>query len=254
MEEAVRELARRLAGASSVSVLTGAGVSAASGIATFRGEDGTWSRFRPEDLATPEAFARDPSFVWGWYEDRRRQVAAARPNAAHEVLARWSRRFPHFRLLTQNVDELHERAGTGGVVRLHGSLWELQCWEACPQSPLRWRDETVPLTELPPSCPWCRGLVRPGVVWFGEALPEEALLAAAEAVQTEVFLAIGTSGVVQPAAGLLAEARARGAWTAEINPEPGALAAAADLSVPAAAEDALPEVEARLAAEGAGGC
>jgi NAD-dependent deacetylase len=144
--------------------LTGAGVSAASGVPTFRGADGLWSNFRVEDLATPEAFARDPVLVWKWYSWRRELVAASRPNRAHEVLAAWSHRYPRFALITQNVDGLHERAGTRNVVRFHGSLWELGCWTGCGESRERWRDETVPFEELPPKCPRCGGLARPGVV------------------------------------------------------------------------------------------
>ena len=126
--------------------MTGAGVSAASGVPTFRGPDGLWRRYRPEELATPEAFARDPALVWEWYAWRRETVAACRPNAAHDVLARWSQR-DGFRLITQNVDDLHVRAGTRDLVRLHGSLWELKCFNGCARGARPWRDERVPLPE-----------------------------------------------------------------------------------------------------------
>src|SRR5262249_11153406 len=144
MDEGFHELARRLRERPRITVMTGAGVSAASGIPTFRGPGGLWRDFRPEQLATAEAFARDPRLVWEWYGWRRELVAKTRPNRAHEVLAAWSKRFERFALITQNVDGLHERAGTANVVRFHGSLWELSCWDGCAASPERWSDETVP--------------------------------------------------------------------------------------------------------------
>jgi NAD-dependent deacetylase len=210
--------ADHLRAASRVTVVTGAGVSAASGVPTFRGEDGLWSNFRVEELATPEAFARDPRLVWEWYGWRRRLIAACEPNRAHEVLAEWSRRYPKFTLITQNVDGLHERAGTENVVRFHGSLWEISCWQRCSASPVRWRDETVPFPSLPPLCPYCGGLARPGVVWFGEAIDPGILGESLAATDCDVCLVVGTSSVVHPAAGLADEARRRGAFAIEINP------------------------------------
>jgi NAD-dependent protein deacetylase/lipoamidase len=236
----VGDLAQRLGRAASVTVLTGAGVSAASGIPTFRGAAGLWKQFRPEELATPEAFARDPATVWEWYDWRRQLIAEKRPNAAHEVLAAWSRRLPGFTLVTQNVDGLHERAGTQNVVRFHGSIWEVACSSRCAGSPRSWPDERVPLPRIPPACPHCGGLLRPGVVWFGEGIDPEVAQRAAAACACDVFLVVGTSSVVYPAAGLAAEAQRLGAFTAEINPEPGA---ETDLSIAGRAEDVLPEVE-----------
>ena len=136
----VAPLAERLQSAARVTLLTGAGVSVASGIPTFRGTNGLWRRHRPESLATPEAFAKDPKLVWEWYVWRRRKVAACKPNLAHEVIAAWSRRYPAFSLITQNVDGLHELAGTTNVLRMHGSLWEMSCWDQCAGSPGRWED------------------------------------------------------------------------------------------------------------------
>ena len=155
LDDGIRELAQRLRSKPRVTVVTGAGVSAASGIPTFRGPGGLWRNFRPEELATPEAFERDPRLVWEWYAWRRELVAKARPNRAHEVLATWSRRFEGkgFALVTQNVDGLHERAGTESVIGFHGSLWELRCWEGCASSPEPWRDETERFETLPPLCP-----------------------------------------------------------------------------------------------------
>src|SRR5687767_14987853 len=184
-------LARRLRAASRVAILTGAGVSAASGVPTFRGAGGLWRQFRPEQLATGEAFERDPDLVWEWYAWRRETIAGCQPNAAHEVLARWSRvgangtggageaggaggagkgrgqsgpRGAWCRVVTQNVDDLHLRADTWDLVRLHGTIWELACARGCGYR--CWRDERVPITPMPPRCPQCHGLARPAVVWF----------------------------------------------------------------------------------------
>jgi NAD-dependent deacetylase len=240
---AVRVLADRLRNARRVTVLTGAGVSAASGIPTFRGSGGLWRDFRPEELATPEAFARDPRTVWEWYAWRRDLVARARPNGAHEILRTWSRRFPKFTLVTQNVDGLHERAGTSGVIRLHGSLWELRCCEACEGSPRRWVDERVPFPEMPPRCPHCGGLARPGVVWFGEAIDPEVLEQSRSALDCDVCLVVGTSSIVYPAAGFSFEARRHGAFTVEINPESTEGSEAVDLVIAERAEVALSEID-----------
>jgi NAD-dependent deacetylase len=239
----VERLAARLRLARRVTVVTGAGVSAASGIPTFRGSQGLWKSFRPEELATPEAFARDPESVWEWYAWRRELVARAKPNRAHEVLAAWSRRFPDFRLITQNVDGLHERAGTANVVRYHGSLWEVGCRDACRAAPRRWSDERVPFPEMPPRCPHCHGLLRPGVVWFGEAIDPEVHERALAALDCDVCLVVGTSSVVYPAAGLSAEASRRGAFTAEINPETTDASGRVDVAIAQPAETALDEVD-----------
>jgi NAD-dependent deacetylase len=246
MNRLLADLARSLRAARRVTAITGAGVSAASGIPTFRGPQGLWRSFRPEELATPEAFARDPTTVWEWYEWRRRTVAAARPNRAHEVLAAWSRRFPEFRIVTQNVDGLHERAGTRSVVRFHGSLWEIRCAGACAASPASWAEERVPLPELPPRCPHCGGLARPGVVWFGEAIDPGVLARATAALECDVCLVVGTSSVVYPAAGLAQHARRLGAFTAEINPERTDLSGEMDLSIALPAEEALDAIDRNL--------
>ena len=236
----MRDLAARLKPDARVTVLTGAGVSAASGVPTFRGADGLWKQFRPETLATPEAFRRDPKLVWEWYDWRRQKIAACQPNAAHHVLAKWSTRFPGFTLITQNVDGLHERAGTENVVRLHGSIWEVSCWDGCAKAPDRWRDDTVPFAAIPPSCPHCGGMIRPGVVWFGESLDPDIVDRAAAAAECDVFFTIGTSAVVYPAAGLVDIARRSGAYTVEINPEATPASGAVDLSIRGAAEEILP--------------
>lgn len=213
--------------------MTGAGVSAASGVPTFRGPGGLWRSFRAEQLATPEAFRHDPVLVWEWYDWRRQVIAACAPNPAHLVIARRSRD-PGFTLVTQNVDGLHERAGTREVIRYHGSIWRLKC-ARCQEE---WEDLRVPLEPLPPPCRSCGAPARPAVVWFGEPVPAETLRAADAAVECDVFLSVGTSSVVYPAAGLVAAAKAHGAFTVEINPE--TTGAAVDVAVAMPAEIALP--------------
>ncbi len=241
----IESLADRIRHAARLTVLTGAGVSAASGVPTFRGAEGLWRQFRPEDLATADAFRRDPRLVWEWYEWRRARVAACDPNPAHDVLARWSRpdaggdgRRARCTVVTQNVDDLHLRAGTHGLVRLHGSLWQLRCARACG-APV-WREERVPLPRVPPLCPACGGLARPAIVWFGEALAEEDVAAATRACACDVFLAVGTSALVYPAAGFIHEAARRGAMTAEINAEATAQSSAVDIAIEGRAEEVLP--------------
>jgi NAD-dependent deacetylase len=208
----------RLAGASRVAVLTGAGVSAESGVPTFRdAQTGLWARYNPHELATPEAFRANPRLVWEWYEFRRGLVAAARPNPGHVALAALEARYPDFTLATQNVDNLHRTAGSQNVVELHGNLAQTLC-----------SAEMVPVAhwgatdEVPPRCPRCGSPLRPGVVWFGEALPPAALQAArAAAARAEVFLSVGTSGLVHPAAGLPLLAREGGAYVVAVNIAPG---------------------------------
>jgi len=243
MEPGVEAAAARLGRARRVTVITGAGVSAASGIPTFRGAAGLWKTYRPEELATPGAFAKDPRTVWEWYDWRRQAIAAASPNSAHETIAAWSRRFEEFTLVTQNVDGLHELAGTLGVIRFHGSIWILRCAVSCGARPDGWEDRTAPLEDLPPRCPECGGLARPGVVWFGEAIPGDALESAWRAVECDVCVVVGTSSLVMPAASLVDEARARGAYTVEVNPEATPASSRVDCAIAGRAEEVLPEIE-----------
>jgi NAD-dependent deacetylase len=235
----LERVSERLRAARRVTVLTGAGVSAASGIPTFRGPGGLWRNFRPETLATAEAFARDPKLVWEWYDWRRGLIKDAQPNAAHHVLADWVRTRPGTTLITQNVDGLHERAGADPILRLHGSIWHVRCWDGCEKGRADWLDDTCPLADLPPRCPHCGGLVRPGVVWFGEKLDPGVVEAARAATECGVFLTIGTSAVVYPAAGLVDEAKRRGAFTVEINPDETPASPQVDVSLRMPAEDAL---------------
>lgn len=239
MMDSLARLAAHIRDAKRLTILTGAGVSAASGVPTFRGAGGLWREYRAEDLATPQAFARDPRVVWEWYAWRREKIAGCRPNAAHEVIAAWSQN-PECRVVTQNVDDLHLRAGTRALVRVHGSIWDLSCWDRCRQGATPWRDERVQLPELPPRCPHCGGLARPAVVWFGEPLPAASLRGAMEATACDLFLTVGTSSVVYPAAGLIDEARRLGAVTAEINLDETPASLTVDVAIQGKAEEILP--------------
>lgn len=236
-------VADRLRSARRITALTGAGVSAASGIPTFRGADGMWKTFRTEALATPEAFASDPRLVWEWYDWRRQMIRDAQPNAAHDVLARWTRERAGFTLITQNVDGLHEQAGALRLIRLHGSIWHVRCSRACPEGRRDWLDTTVPQPRLPPLCPHCGAAVRPGVVWFGESLNPEDVAAASAAAKCDVFLAIGTSAIVYPAAGLVHQAKRHGAFTIEINIDQTEASHFVDLAITHKAEEILPAID-----------
>lgn len=231
-------LHERVQAAKRVVVLTGAGVSAESGIPTFRGADGLWRRHRAEELATPEAFARDPRLVWEWYEWRRQLIAARRPNAAHEAIAALEVRAQDFLLVTQNVDGLHRRAGSRRIVELHGNLWRVRC----PAEGTVTENLEVPLPSLPPRCA-CGALLRPDVVWFGEALPTDAIRRAYDAVEScDVMLVVGTSALVQPAASLPMIGKAHGAYLVEVNLEPTPLSGFADESHQGKAGELLPQL------------
>ena len=211
----LRQLAERLRAAKRVTVLTGAGISAESGIPTFReAMTGLWARYRAEDLATPEAFARDPALVWRWYAWRRLLVANAEPNAGHRALVELERAVPSFTLVTQNVDGLHARAGSRDPIELHGNIARVVC-SAERTVAEGWEDDPAE----PPACRRCGALLRPDVVWFGEVLPERAMSAAWEAARTsDLFLSVGTSNLVQPAASLPWAAAERGATVIVVNP------------------------------------
>ncbi len=228
IDEAIRAI--RTSRPRTVAVMTGAGVSADSGIPTFRGAGGLWRNFRAEDLATPEAFRRNPQLVWEWYEWRRGLIREARPNAAHEALAR----LPEATVVTQNVDGLHARAGSPEIVELHGNIFRVSCVR---EGKPRMHEEPFP--ELPPRCE-CGALLRPGVVWFGEALPEDAVARAVGAIASaDVLLVIGTSGVVYPAAGFVGLHKG---LSIEINPETSGVSSACTFAIPARAAEATPAI------------
>lgn len=197
-------------------VLTGAGVSAESGIPTFRGAGGLWRNYRATDLATPQAFACDPKLVWEFYDWRRGLMAACQPNPAHQTIAVMERALSDFTLITQNIDGLHQRAGSRNVLTLHGDIWRVRC-TGCDH---RGEDHRVPLPEIPPRCARCGGVLRPDVVWFGEVLPRDVLEAAwAASARAALMLVVGTSAVVQPAASLPLLAKQNGATLIEVNPD-----------------------------------
>jgi len=222
--------------AKAITVLTGAGISADSGVPTFRGDGGLWRKYRAEDLATPEAFADNPKLVWEWYDWRRRQLAGKRPNPGHIALTEMERRSSGFTLITQNVDGLHDLAGSRLPLKLHGDIWNLRCTDCSARSVNR----ETPLKRLPPLCD-CGALLRPDIVWFGESLPQDVLEEAwSRACAADLFLVVGTSALVQPAASLPLLARERGARLVEINQQKTPLTAHADIALFGTAGDLLP--------------
>lgn len=227
-----------IASARSIAVLTGAGISAESGIPTFRGPGGLWRNFRPEDLATPEAFERDPKMVWEWYDWRRGVIAQAQPNAGHLALANLEQRARQFTLITQNVDGLHDRAGSRNILKVHGDIWTVRC-TACGRERV---DHRPSIEMLPPQCE-CGGIERPGVVWFGEALaPQVWSRAEAAARSADLFFVIGTAAVVYPAAGLVELAKSAGAKVVEINIAETPVSGLVDASLRGPAAEILPEL------------
>ncbi|MBZ0267005.1 NAD-dependent deacylase [bacterium] len=234
-ERAIRALAR----ARRVSVLTGAGISAESGVPTFRSEDGLWEQYRIEDVATPEALARNPRKVWEFYEMRRATMASVHPNPGHEALAAMERHFDVLTVVTQNIDGLHQRAGSARVLEVHGSLWRARCLAGCGhvEDPF-----PHPAPAVPPPCV-CGELLRPDVVLFGEMLPERIFDESVhEAVHSDVALSVGTSSSVWPAAGIPLAAAQRGAFTIEVNPEPTELTPRFDVSLRGPAGEILPRL------------
>jgi NAD-dependent deacetylase len=235
-----------LTNAQRICILTGAGISAESGIPTFRDKQtGLWENFRAEDLANCDSFVRDPELVWSWYQWRRSEVKDKRPNPAHEALATWQAQTEQLgqtiSLITQNVDDLHEQAGSQAT-HLHGELWQNHCSE-CGQT---YEEAIDPAVTALVSCKSCGGKVRPSIVWFGEMLPQEPWQIAQQAAEDcEVFISIGTSSMVYPAAGLAQSAKQNGATVIEINPQPTDNGLV-DIQLPYPAGEILPELVAQL--------
>jgi NAD-dependent deacetylase len=227
----------QLTSARNVTVLTGAGISADSGVPTFRGTDGLWRNVRAENLATPEAFARDPRLVWEWYNWRRELIATKQPNPAHLALVELEHRMPDtFWLITQNVDALHRAAGSQRLSEIHGNIWKVRCTGCSVIS----ENREIPIL-IPPTCRVCQALLRPHIVWFGESLWEEDLRRCDQAIQScDLLLVIGTSGVVYPAAGFASVAKKVGALVIEINLESTPQSDLVDLSLQGRAKDLVP--------------
>lgn len=221
-----------------VVVLTGAGISAESGVPTFRGEEGLWKKFKPEELATFDAFISNPQLVWEWYEYRRKLISEVKPNPAHFSLADMQKYFENFHLITQNVDGLHQKAGSVDVIELHGNIKRNKC-VSCNT---RYEELELPSAEVPPRCS-CGGLVRPDVVWYGEMLPAEAINRAFELSSVcDIFFSIGTSAVVYPAAALPQIAQKAGAYLVEVNLERTELSNLADEVFTGKAGEIIPQL------------
>ena len=237
-----RDALQRIRDAECVTVLTGAGVSAESGIPTFRGAGGIWEKYDYRKLATPQGFEDDPRLVWEWYQLRQVEMLKAKPNPAHEIIARMERHFSKFSVLTQNIDGMHARAGNRNIVELHGSIWRMKCV----------RDGTLisidsPVKEIPPLCQ-CGGLMRPDVVWFGEQLSTDVVEEASRAArESDVMFVVGTSAIVYPAAALPAITKNSGGLVVEINVEPTDITSYADASLFGPAGEVLPALWKSLA-------
>lgn len=221
-----------------IAVLTGAGVSAGSGVPTFRDAGGLWRQFRMQDLATPQAFRRDPKLVWEFYDWRRQRIAGCAPNSAHQTLAEMEAALPGFTLVTQNVDGLHAQAGNRRLLYLHGDIWQVRCTRCAYVA----ENRQAPLDPLPPLCPRCNALLRPGVVWFGEPLDSMTLVQATQTfAEAEIALVVGTSALVHPAAGLPYQTLHRGGAVYEFNTERTPLSDVAAAVWPGPSEITLPE-------------
>ena len=232
----ILDIRDRLAAAHSVTVLTGAGISADSGVPTFRGAEGLWKNFRPEELASPDAFKRDPKLVWEWYNWRRELLSTKKPNAAHETLAELEDQIERFWLITQNVDGLHRAAGSTKLSEIHGNIWKVRC----TQCGIVKTNYDVPMNLLP-QCQDCQGLLRPHIVWFGESLAQGDLDLSFQALRTcEVLLIIGTSGIVYPAASFAPIAKEQGAFVVELNLDPTPHSDLVDVAIQGRAKDLVP--------------
>lgn len=242
-EQKIRQLVDILNRTSRVAVLTGAGISAESGIPTFRGEQGLWKNFRAEQLATPQAFAENPDLVWEWYDWRRGIIGSKDINDGHRVLSKWESIFPEYTVITQNIDGFHAKAGSTNIVELHGNIWKMRCTEEGAVK----ENHEIPLKALPPRCSNCGALLRPHVVWFGEPL-EQAVIQRAFALSSscEVIFVVGTSAVVQPAASLPIAAADAGAKIVEINPDPTPLTVYADFAFKGNSGEILPLIDNEL--------
>lgn len=235
-EPLIKSLLKVISKSTRIAVLTGAGISAESGVPTFRGKEGLWRTYSADELATPDAFLHDPKTVWEWYAYRREIIGRARPNNAHLALAELESEFQGFTLITQNVDGLHSSAGSRNIIELHGNIWRSRCTEGCGTVPL------PVINEIPPRCR-CGALLRPDVIWFGEPLdPESIEKAVTAASSSDIIMVVGTSSIVYPAAEIPVAAKEGGATIIEINPERTTLSNIADFCVLEKAGIALPKI------------
>jgi len=234
----LEDIPQAFARARRVAVITGAGVSAESGVPTFRGEEGLWRNFRAEELATPAAFARDPQLVWDWYDWRRGICAKAEPNSAHLTIAAMEQHYPEFLLITQNVDGLHNRAGSKKIAEIHGNIWKARCTKCSSKFEI----PETPLTEMP-RCPDCKSLARPHIVWFGESYDVDLLESVLQFLsRTELVLVAGTSGMVPMPVYLTQHAMQAGAHAVDVNLEDSQLTPVVDASLRGKAGDVLPDL------------
>jgi len=248
MLEITKEFRNVLKSAGSVAVLTGAGISAESGVPTFRGEEGLWKKFRAEELASVDGFMSNPELVWEWYMFRRNIINSVSPNPGHYALAEMEKLFDNFTLITQNVDGLHKLSGSENIFELHGNILKNKCFE-CGKP---YTEEIDPESGEHPNCE-CGGKVRPDVVWFGEMLPEAAINGAFEAAsRAELFFSVGTSALVQPAASMPIIAKQGGAYLVEVNLEPTPLTDVADCSFLGKSGEILPQIVEILKSEKVG--
>jgi NAD-dependent deacetylase len=240
--EALNQIVRRIKPSTRVAVLTGAGISQESGVPTFRGKNGLWRSFRAEELATPEAFAKNPVLVWEWYDWRRGLIKPLKPNPGHVALSELEKKIQDFTLITQNVDGLHRVAGSKNPIEIHGTIWRVRCQDCRETS----ENREVPI-QIPPKCEACSGLLRPDVVWFGESLDEKVLHGVYQCLQVvEVMLIVGTSAIVQPAASFGLVAKKAGAFVAEINRSETPQSSLFDVSIQRKAGELLPELVKRV--------
>jgi NAD-dependent deacetylase len=237
MQELIQKATEIIAMSRSITVLTGAGISAESGVATYRDADGLWNNFRAEDFSSVEAFKKDPNIVWAWYKERRRIMGEAEPNAGHKALAEMERRSMQFMLLTQNIDGLHQRAGTDNIVELHGSVWRHRCTVCLGE----WDYNPSEMDNIP-HCNSCHGLARPAVIWFGESLKQADWDRAMRASYCDTLLVVGTSALVNPVASLPELALKNGARIIEVNLEKTAISEIATVSIQGKAGEVLPEL------------
>lgn len=235
-------LIQKLQSSKAVAILTGAGISAESGVPTFRGKEGLWNKFRPEELATMEAFLQNPKIVWEWYECRRELMSKVKPNPAHYALRDLERIIDKFSLITQNIDGLHQEAGSKNVIELHGNIKRNRCI-SCEEI---YMDLEFDSKEIPPRCR-CGGMIRPDVVWFGEMLPQKALSTAFKsAQQCDIFMSIGTSALVSPASQLPIVALRNNAYVVEVNLEPTVISNMVHESIIGKAGEILPKLVSSL--------